>query len=223
MPLVAQAFRAANALPRARRIRALHDIFDALLRTASVQVHRGRIAPPAGVPDWWSLPLDKWTTKRIEATYGIGGEEDRKDFLHDALDALLRKTPPVDIEKIYRILAGAKSDLAQWYETENEFDDQRVVETERQVLQPWLDRVQRLQRLDDEALTMSAGPIARALRVKVSKKKIAAPPLRRPRSGAPTFDMRPTLRALAAAGATGWIRTTLLDATGLTVLARSRT
>jgi hypothetical protein len=130
----------------------------------------------------------------MEEQYGIGDYDDRKILLNDSLEALLRKRPPVDVEKLYRILNDAKCDLANWYEMENEVDDQRVVETERYVVETnfqfWAARLQRLQRLKDDTQTMSAEPIAKVLRLRVPrKKKKDAPSYRRSRSGPSIFDM----------------------------------
>jgi hypothetical protein len=185
-------------------------MFDTLLWTADVQAHRGKVPPPPGVLNWASLPPE-WTAEKLEATYGIGHYEDRKALLHDALDALLKKG--VDVEPVYRILYTAQFTLAQWYEIQNAFAALRAVETERYRvqtnlarLQKWTDRWQRLQRLERDRTTMSA----QALR--------HTPPVApRPRQGPPSPKalMRPILKALAKAGATGWVRTTLLEATGL--------
>jgi hypothetical protein len=200
LPHIAQVFRTAKGRPATIR-----TMFDTLLWTADVQAHRGKVPPPPGVPDWRSLPPE-WTAKKLEATYGIGHYEDRKALLHDALDALLKKG--VDVEPVYRILYTAQFTVAQWYEIQNAFAAWRAVETERYRVQTNLARLQRLNR---DRTTMSG----QALR---HKPRQTTPPVApRPRRGPPSPKalMRPIVKALAKAGATGWVRTTLLEATGL--------
>ena len=240
MPAIAKLFRAAKGRPAA-----IHTIFDTLLWTACVEVHRGKVPPPPGVEDWWSLPPE-WTAEKFEAKYGVGHYEDRKILLHDALNTLLKNG--VEVEPVYRILGRGRFKLAQWYEMQNEFDDMRVVETERHTvlknLQFWAGRMQRFLHLELDSNTMSVGPVARGL----SHKKTQSPrrqedplaqlldalmphlhdnvlrhppyPYRRPpRSGPPspkTEILRPMLKALADAGVTGWVRTAFLEVTGLT-------
>ena len=212
LPAIAQVFRAAKGRPAAIR-----TMFDTLLWTADVQAHRGKVPPPPGVLNWASLPPE-WTAEKLEATYGIGHYEERKALLHDALDALLKKG--VDVEPVYRILYTAQFTLAQWYEIQNAFAAWRAVETERYGVQTNLARLQkwtdRWQRLERDSTTMSAPALRHKPRhttPPVAPPQVAPRPRRGPPS--PKALMRPIVKALAKAGATGWVRTTLLEATGL--------